>query len=143
MGASHVEEVEEARARPELLFQDEHALVLEHPSDLAVGIEEVPEDAGSRGTRLETRGEQAFARAMQTERALLDDALRANAVREVALRRVDVLRGDLGLLPIEATRVIRTRGLAVAAADAPVVVDDDDPVLLLPRRLHRADLHAR
>lgn len=41
------------------------------------------------------------------------------------------------------TRVVRTRGLTVAAADAPVIIDHDDAVLLLPRRLDRADVHAR
>src|SRR6185436_5485416 len=92
---------------------------------------------------LEARRQPPLARAVEAERALLDDALRTDPVRQVRLIGVDLLAGDLGRLPVEAPRVVRARGLAVAAADAPVVVDDHDAVGLLPRRLDRANLHAR
>src|SRR5690554_925564 len=140
---SLVEEVEEARARSELLLQHEHALVLEHPADLAVRVEEVAEDARPRVARLEAGGETPFPGPMQAERALLHDARGANAVREVGLDGVDVLGGELWLVPVEAPRVVGASCLAVATADAPVVVHDDDAVGLLPRGLHGAHVHAR
>src|SRR5688572_21713641 len=80
--ASFVEEVEEARARAELLLEDEHALVLEHPADVALGIEQVAEDARARRAGLEARGQAALPRAVQAEGALLDHALRPQAVGE-------------------------------------------------------------
>src|SRR5690606_24915577 len=64
-------------------------------------------------------------------------------VPEVVLVRLALLRGHVGLGPVEAPGPVRACGDAVAAADAPVVVDHDDPVRLLPRGADRADLDAR
>ena len=85
------EEVVKAREGREVLLEDVHALGLDDLADLAVRIVQVAELARARRARLEARGQPPLARAVQAERALLDDALEARAVRQVALVRVDAL----------------------------------------------------
>jgi hypothetical protein len=75
---------------------------------------------------------------MDAKRALLDDPVRARPVAEYVRVRIDLVFGNLRLAPVEVARPVGTRGDAVPATDAPVVVDDDDPVGLLPGRLRRA-----
>src|ERR1019366_2381885 len=128
------EEVVEGWEGRELLLEDIHALARDDLADLAVGIVQVAEFARAGRARLQARGHAALARAVQTERALLDHALGARPVGQVALVGVDALRRDGRLRPVEAPREVRTGHDAEAAADAPAVVDDDNPVGLLPRR---------
>src|SRR6266545_60221 len=135
-------EVVELRVRGELLFEDEDALRLHHATDLALGVEEVAELPGADGADLDARRVAPAPRPLDAEGALLDDALRPRAVAEVVLVRVQLLRGELRVGPVEVARAVRARRHAAAAPDAPVIVDDDDAVLLLPRRLRRARLHA-
>src|SRR5512139_2126135 len=144
MGASSRRvEVVELRVGGELLLEDEDALRLHHLADLALGVEEVAELARADGADLHARGVAAVARALDAERALLHDALRPRPVPQVVLHRVQLLGRELRLRPVHVARAVRARRHAAAAADAPIVVDDDDAVRLLPRRLRRADLHAR
>ena len=139
---SLIEEVEELRFEAEFLLEDKDALVFEHVADLGGGIIEIPKDARAGGTCLQTGWQAAIPRAVQAEGAFLHHALRTDAVAEVALVWINLCGGDLRLLPVEAAGVIRTRGLAVAAADAPVVIHDDDSVFFLPGGLDRADIDA-
>ena len=46
---------------------------------------------------------------------------------------------DFRLLPIKSTSVIRAGGFAIAASDAPVVVDYHNPIFFLPSRFDRTD----
>ena len=55
---------------------------------------------------------------------------------------IEPLLGNRGLGEIETPRPIGAGGLAIAAADAPVVIDHRDAVRLLPGGVHRADLDA-
>ncbi len=115
----------------------------EHLPDFGIRIEQIPEDPRAGRTRFETRRQPAIARAVQTEMAFLHHALRPDAIAQVGLVRIDLIRRDDGLGPVEAPRMIRTRGFAVAAADAPVVIHHHNAVCFLPRRLDRANVHAR
>ena len=62
---------------------------------------------------------------------------------EVVRLRVELVRRDRRLAPVEVARAVRAGRHAVAAADAPVVVDHDDAVRLRPGGAGRADLRAR
>src|SRR5262249_17014590 len=135
--------VPELRLGPEVLLEAEDLLVRQHPADLAVGIEEIAEDARAGGAGLHARRVPPPARALNAERALLHDAALPQAVAEIVLVRVHLVGGHHGLAPVEAARVVGAGGDAVAAADAPVVVHHHDAVRLHPRGLHRADVHAR
>lgn len=55
---------------------------------------------------------------------------------------VDFFLGNFGFGPVEAAGVVGAGGLAVAAPDAPVVVDDDDAVFLFPGGFDRTDVDA-
>src|SRR5512142_1872980 len=134
MAASGRIEVVELRVRGELLLEDEDALPLHHLPDLALRIEEVAELARADRADLDARRVAPAARPLDAEGALLDDALRARAVAEVVLVRVQLGRGQLRLRPVEVARAVGAARHAAAAADAPVVVDDHDAVRLLPRR---------
>ena len=114
-----IEEVEEAGTGTDVLLEDVDPLVGEHPADVRVRIVEVPEDAGAGGTGLEAGRHPTVAGAVQAEGALLHDALRADAVGEVALVGVDLLGGDDRLLPVESACVVGAGRFAVPAADAP------------------------
>ena len=83
--------------------------------DLLVGIVQVSEDPGPRRTDLNTGRLQACMDAMMAEVALLDD-------------------GHQG---VDVSRIVGTGGQAVFAADAAVLVDDDDAVFPFPGRLDR------
>ena len=61
---------------------------------------------------------------------------------ELALHGVDFLGGNLRCFPVEATCVVGACGLAIAAADTPVVVHDDNTVFFFPGGLNRAHLDA-
>src|SRR5262249_46072350 len=135
--------VPELRLGPEVLLEPEDLLVRQHPADLAVGIEEIAKDARAGGAGLHARGIPPLARALDAERALLDHATLPQAIAEIVLVWVHLVGGHHGLAPVEAARVVGAGGDAVAAADAPVVVHHHDAVRLHPRRLHRADVHAR
>mgnify|MGYP006207696207 CR=1 FL=1 len=140
---SRIEKVKEARARTQLFLENEDPLVLEYPANLRLGIEQVAKDPSTGRARLQAGGQLADPGTVQAEGALLHYPLRADAIGEIALVGVDLLGGNLGGLPVEAARVIGTGRLAVAAANAPVVVDDDDPILLTPRRFDGTCFDAR
>src|SRR5262245_41658579 len=140
MASVHV--VPELRLGPEVLLEPKDLLVREHPADLAVGIQEVAEHARARRAGLDTRRVPALARPLDAEGALLDHAAFPEPVPEVVLLGVHLVGGNDGIAPVEAPRVVRAGRDAVAAADAPVVVDHDDAVRLHPGGLDRTDVHA-
>src|SRR3990170_304068 len=93
--------------------------------------------------RRDARGQLPLLRPVRTEHAFLDRSL---AVWPRLLDRVRVghlCGGVCGLPPVERARAVRARRHAVPAADAPVVVDEHDPVVPPERRADRADLQAR
>ena len=86
---------------------------------------------------LDTGGLQADADALGAEIALFHDA--PGPSREVLVEVLDVL---LGVAPVEAAAAVGAGGHAEPAADAAVVVHDDDPFLVAEGGLGRADTHA-
>src|SRR5262245_53991927 len=140
MASVHV--VPELRLGPEVLLEPKDLLVREHPADLAVGIQEVAEHARARRASLDTRRVPALARPLDAEGALLDHAPFPEPVPEVVLLGVHLVGGNDGIAPVEATRVVRAGRDAVAASDAPVVVDHDDAVRLHPGGPDGTDVHA-
>src|SRR3990170_2585084 len=139
------------RLRPQLLLVPERLLRGEHGGEtealVPVGHEvlvRVPEVDGQHGAALHAGGEATFLQAVGAEHALLDDT---SAVLKVALDRV---RGQrLGrfrrvrTLPVEHAYVVRARRHAVPAADAPILVDQDEAILGPEGRVDGAYLHAR
>src|SRR5262245_11093491 len=141
---SYIEVVIKPRRSPQLLLElHKHPLVFEDVANLAVGIENVSELAGAGGTHFEARRIFSRARALDTEVAFLHHALLARTIAEVRHVRIDLVRGNLRLRPVESPREVGTRGFAIPAADAPVVIDHRDAVRFGPRRLRRTHLHAR
>src|SRR4030095_16390341 len=80
---------------------------------------------------------------LDTESAILCDALRPRTVAKDVGVRIHLVRGQRRLLPVEVPGAVGACRHAAAAPDAPVVVDDDDPVGLLPGLAGRAGLGAR
>src|SRR5208283_5638511 len=139
---SDIEVVEEPGKRPHLRLEDEDSLVPEDVGDLALRIEDVAEFARAGRADLDAGGVAARAGALDAEMALLHHPLAPGPVAQVGHVEVELLLRDRGGGEVEAPREIGAGRLAVAAADAPVVVDHRYAVRLLPGRLHRADLHA-
>src|SRR5215471_13661664 len=116
--------IPELRFRPEVFLEPENLLVRQHPADLAVRIQEIAEDPRARRAGFDTRRITAFTRALDAERALLDNPPHAKPVPQVVLIRVHLVGGNDRVAPVEAARVVGARRDAIAAPDAPVVVDD-------------------
>src|SRR6266545_3270051 len=135
-------EVEKPRYRIQLFLEHQHALVFDDVTDFAIGIQDVAELARSHGADLHARRVAAVARALDAERALFDHALGPRAIAQVVRIGVEFVVRNGGLGPVEVARAIGARRHAVAAADAPIVVDDYDAVFLGPGRAGRADLGA-
>ena len=74
--------------------------------------------------------------------ALLHRSLGSNSIGKVTLFRVYFFGRDLWLFPIKAPSVIGASGFAIATANAPVVINDDDPVFFLPGCFDRANRNA-
>ncbi len=72
-----------------------------------------------------------------------DHALLARAIAEVMLVGIDFRCRHVGGAPVEATRPVRARCHAIAAPDAPVVVNHHDAIGLLPGGADGADTGAR
>ena len=68
--------------------------------------------------------------------------MRARPIAQIVRVRVELLGRNPGLGPVEVPRPVGAGCHAVAAADAPVVIDDDDAIRLLPGRRGRAGFHA-
>src|SRR3974390_1860961 len=135
--------VEEPRNGIQFLFQDQHSLVFDDVADFTIGVEDIAELARPHRADFDAGRVAPGARSLNAEGALLHYALRAWAVAQVMGIRVELARWQAWFGPIEMARAIRARGHAVAAADAPVVIDDNDSVFLRPRRTGRAHLGAR
>ena len=117
-------------------------LVLRMYGNFAAGIENVAEFPRAGGADLDAGGIPAGAGALDAEMAFFHHALAPRPVAKVGHVGVQPLLGNRGLGEVEAPRPVGTGCLAVAAADAPVVVDHRDAVGLLPGGMHRADLDA-
>jgi hypothetical protein len=74
--------------------------------------------------------------------ALLNDAYGPYSIAQIALVRIDFFCWNFGLLPIETPSVIRAGRFTVPASDAPVVVNNDNAILLFPCCLHWANVNA-
>lgn len=105
-------------------------------------VEEVAEDARAGGACFGACGQLSFAGALDTEGAFFHDAFGAFAVAEVVLFGVFGVVGDLWFVPVEASGPVGACGLAVAASDAPVVVDYDDAIGFFPGGADGADFDA-
>src|ERR1035437_5716422 len=149
-------QIDHLRLRAQLLEEPERPRTLGQPGNAAPGIVEVAEDHGLGGTGLDAGGlvvalaERAILGAglvlgllepVMAEGAFLDDALRAD--RDVGAQSLLHRLGPLGPLPVEVAYRIRTRGRAVAAADATRVDLRHEPLVVDLRGLDRADLRAR
>ena len=67
--------------------------------------------------------------ALNTKCAFFHHAFRPRPVRQITQIRIEFRFVDLRLGEIESPRPVRTRGLAVPTANAPIVVDHDDAVV--------------
>ena len=88
-------------------------------------------------------GYRPWPRALDAEVAFLHHALAARTIAEIGHLRVEPLLRNLRLRQVESPRPIRTGGFAIAAADAPVVINHRDAVRFLPGGVDGTDLHAR
>src|ERR1017187_1981822 len=136
-------EVEKPRYRVQFLFEHQHALVLDDVADLAIGVEDVAEFARPHRADFHTGRITPVAAALDAEGALFNHAFRPRPVAQIVRVGIDLVLRNGGLGPVEVARAVRARGHAVAAADAPVVVDDHDAVFLRPGGAGGADLGAR
>src|ERR1035438_2807795 len=107
-GLSSGIEVEEPRRRVQLLFQNEHALVLDDVADFAVLIEQVAELPGAYRARLDACRIAPGAGALDAESTLLHHALGARAVAQVVGLGIDLAFWNGGLGPVEVPRAVGT-----------------------------------
>src|SRR5690606_7862147 len=126
-------------------------ILRERAADSRVGIVEVAEDAGAGGAGDDTgrRGSEVDAgrqaqlqtavNALVAEGAFLHDAARATRNLRLAPLRHGRVRFGEGF-PVEAARTGRAGHLAIATADAAVVVHHHNTVRPVVGRLDRADV---
>src|SRR5579872_5437635 len=140
--ASGCIEVEEPRERIQFLFEHQHALIFDDVADLAGGVENVAEFPRAHRANLHARRIAPGAGALDAEGAFLHYAFGPGPVAEVVGVGIDLVLRHAGLGPIEVARAVGAGRHAVAAADAPVVVDHHDAILLGPGGAGGADLGA-
>src|SRR6185503_21148167 len=99
---------------------------------LAVWIENVAELARARRAHFQARRISARPRALNAEMAFLHHTLPAWTIPKIGHLRIKLVLRNRRLGEVESPRPIRTRGFAITTADAPVVIDHRDAVLLLP-----------
>src|SRR5512143_537170 len=126
----------------QVLFQPEHSLVLYCIANLAVRVEQITELPRTNRTGFHASRVSAVSRPLDAEGALLHDSLITRPVAQVVRLRIDLLRLSVRLRPVKMASTVGTGGHAVPAADAPVIIDDDDAVRLLPGGLRRAGANA-
>src|SRR5512141_2432432 len=102
-----VAEVPEARLGLQIFLQPEDALVRQHPTDLRIGIQQVPEDPRPGGACLGARRQPALPGTLDAEGALFDHALLPRAVSQIVLVRIHFRGGNLRRAPVEAARPVR------------------------------------
>ena len=112
------------------------------PRGSQVRIENIAEFARADRAHLHAGRIASRAGALDTEMAFLHDTLAAWPVAQVSHIGIDFIFGDLRFGEIEAPRPIRAGGLAVAAANAPIVINDCNPVRFLPGGMDGADFDA-
>ena len=117
--------------------------MLQDVRHLALRVQHVAELAGTGRADLQAGRQTPHAGPLQAEGALFHDPFAPRPVGQIGHLRIDLVVGKLGFCKVEAPRPIRTGRLAIAAADAPIVVDHRDAVRLLPGRLHGTDFDAR
>ncbi len=137
-----INEIPEFWVGPEFFLHPEDLFVLQDITYLAVRIEQVAEHPRPGRTGLDTGGQPAFPGPLDTEGAFFHFSLGSDAVAEVMLFDGNLILGHLRLAPVEPAAVVGTGGLAVAAADTPVVVDHHDAVRFPPGCPGRAGLGA-
>src|SRR6516162_86858 len=118
--------VEKPRNGIQFLFQHQHPLVFDDVADFTLRVEDIAELARPHRTNFHAGRVAPSARSLNAEGALLHYALRARAVAQVMGIRVELACRQAGLGPVEMAGAIWARGHAVTAADAPVVIDDND-----------------
>src|SRR5437870_1808382 len=124
---SYVEVVEKPWRRSHfLLVLDEHAFGPEDVGDFAVRIEEVAELPSAGGLDFKTRWVFSLARALDAEMAFLHHALPPRAVAEIGHLRINPLFRNGRLRKVKSPRPVGTGSFAIAAADAPVVINHRD-----------------
>jgi hypothetical protein len=125
----------------ELFLQDKNPLVFEDVTDLAVFIQKISEFSGSDRTGFHTGRIPAISNPLDAECAFLDYSLVARPVTEKMSVGIDIFSRQLDFPPIEIARSIGTSGHAAAAADTPIVIDDDNAIRLGPGSSDRAAFH--
>jgi hypothetical protein len=127
----------------QVFLEPENPLVLDDIPDFTFGIEKVSEFPGPCGTGLHTGGVHPPSDPLDTKSTLIDGTLHPGSVSEVMNRGIDLLLGKIGFCPVEDPSFVRTGCHAVSASNAPVVIDHDEPIGLLPGGMDRAYLYAR
>jgi hypothetical protein len=79
---------------------------------------------------------------LDTKGALFHGTLHSGPVSKIVDRGIDLLFRYVRFRPVEDPSLIGAGGDAVPATDAPVIINHDDPVRLLPGGVNRTDLHA-
>jgi len=130
--------------RVQLFLEDKYPLVLYQIADFAFRVEQVTELAGSDRADLLAGGvtPRLFSSSLDTEGTFLHNPFRTGAITKVVCIWIDFIGWNRRLGPVEVPRSIWAGGHTVSAADTPVVIDDDDPVVFLPSGLNRTDLGA-
>jgi hypothetical protein len=138
-------EIIELRLGIQVFLEDEYPLVLDHKTDLALRVEQVPELAGPDGADLDACRVHPLRLpcTLHAVGAFFDHPDGPGTIPQVMRVGVHLPGRQAGLLPVEMPRSVRARRHAIPAPDAPVVIDDHDAVVFLPGRLDRAHLGAR
>jgi len=121
---------------------DEHPFGCQNLGNLALRIEDVAELPGSRRAHFQARRISARPGALNTEMAFFRDPDLARTVAKICHIQVEAVLRHRRFGEVEMARSVWTRRHAIAASDAPVIVDHGDPIGLLPCRMHRAYLDA-
>src|SRR5512146_442400 len=78
-----IAEVPEPRLGLQIFLQPEDALVRQHPADLRIGVQQVPEDPRPRWACLRTGRQPALPGPLDAKGALFDHALLPRAVAQI------------------------------------------------------------
>jgi len=135
-------EVVEFGLRVQVLFEPEDPFPIDDIPDFAVRIEEVAKFSGPGGACLHTGRISSLPYPLNTEGALIDSTFHPGSVPEVMDGGIDLLFWNVWIGPIEDSPLVGTGGDAVSASDAPVIINDHDPIGFLPCGVDRADLDA-
>jgi hypothetical protein len=135
-------EVIKLRFGTQIFLEAEDTFSIDDIAHFAVRIEKIPKFPRSRGTGLYTRRIPSVSHPLDTKGAFFHGTLHSGSVSKVVDRGINLLFWNVWLRPIEDPPLIRAGCDAVPAADAPVVINHDDPIRFLPGSMDGTYFHA-